>query len=72
MDLREYILTSKIKNPRYTSKYLAEKLGVSQNVISRWSSKKCIPDTKTVYAIFKATDGNVALEDWIKEDNMSA
>lgn len=67
MDLREYILTTKIKDPRYTSKQLAETLGVSQNVVSRWSSKKCIPDTKTVYAIFKATGGNVALEDWITE-----
>lgn len=69
MDLRTYILTAKISDPHYTSKKLAEKIGVHQNVVSLWASKKRVPDAKYVYLILKATNGKVALEDWITEEN---
>jgi DNA-binding XRE family transcriptional regulator len=58
--LQEYLLKNHI-----IKKYFAQKIGVSEQVLSRWIMGKAIPGIKVALAIEKETGGQVSCEDWI-------
>lgn len=62
--LAEYLLKRGIMQ-----RYIAEKIGVSQNTFSSWVKGKSVPSIEFAYLIEKATNGAVTVYDWVSEES---
>lgn len=60
MDLDEFLFYEKKKNPSFTKKEFAKRLGVSAAFLSKIISLQQAPSAKIAYKIQKLTDGQVS------------
>jgi transcriptional regulator with XRE-family HTH domain len=64
MDLRHYLFENRV-----TATELAKKINTTPGQVSLWANGKQIPNMRFATKIYKATNKQVGMEDWIKEES---
>lgn len=64
MDLRTYIFEKRI-----TATEIARQIDTTPGQVSLWANRKQIPNMRFAFKIYKVTNKEVGIEDWITEES---